>query len=204
VTYFASAEELRDWLTEHHGTADELWVGYHKKHTGRPSVSWEEVVEESLRVGWVDSVRYGLDADRSAQRLTPRRKGSIWSARNVAIAERLIADGEMLPAGKAAFEIRSPEKTAIYSYERDAARFSAEETRRFKANKAAWADWQSRSPSYRRTLTFWVCAAKRPETRARRFETLVADSARGELVGPMRALRPRAKHRAASKGSTEG
>jgi uncharacterized protein YdeI (YjbR/CyaY-like superfamily) len=107
----------------------------------------------------------------------------------VAIAERLIAEGRMLPAGLAAFEARSAERTAVYSYEREAAAFTDEETRRFEANEAAWTDWQARSPSYRRAVTYWVVSAKRAETRARRFETLLADSAAGRLVGPMRALR---------------
>jgi uncharacterized protein YdeI (YjbR/CyaY-like superfamily) len=146
---------------------------------------------ESLRVGWIDSVRYSMGDHRSAQRITPRRKGSIWSARNVEIAKRLIADCEMQPAGLAAFEARSPERTAIYAYERAEALFTADEERQFRANDAAWADWQRRPPSYRRTITSWVTSAKRQETRARRLATLIADSAKGELVGPMRALRRR-------------
>ena len=191
VVFFASAGELRDWFDANHETAAELWLGQYKKATGRASVTWPEAVDEALRVGWIDSVRHSLDEGRSAQRFTPRRRGSIWSARNVAIAERLIAEGRMLPAGLAAFEARSAERTAIYSYEREAAAFTDEETRRFEANAAAWADWQARSPSYRRAVTFWVVSAKRAETRARRFETLLADSAAGWLVGPMRALRRR-------------
>ena len=191
VTYFASGAELRAWLDANHATADELWIGYHKKHTGRPSVTWEDVVVETLRVGWVDSVRYSLDQDRSAQRVTPRRKGSNWSARNVAIAERLVAEGEMQPAGLAAFEARTPERTAIYSYERDVATLTDDEISRFQADKAAWADWERRPPSYRRAVTSWLASAKRPETRARRFETLLADSATGQQVGPMRDRRDR-------------
>lgn len=187
VIFFASPGELREWLDANHATADELWVGYHKKHTGRPSVTWEDVVDEALRVGWIDGVRYSLDEDRGAQRLTPRRKGSNWSARNVGIAQRLIEEGEMLPAGLAAFEARTSEQTATYSYERDAAAMTDEETARFRADTAAWADWEGRPPSYRRAVTYWLASAKRPETRARRFETLLADSAAGRQVGPMRA-----------------
>jgi uncharacterized protein YdeI (YjbR/CyaY-like superfamily) len=186
VIFFASRNELRGWLDANHTTADELWLGYYKKVTGRPTVTWEEAVDESLRVGWIDSVRYSLDEGRSAQRLTPRRKGSVWSARNVEIAERLISEGEMQPAGLAAFEARTAEQTALYSYEREAAAFTDEEIARFRANAAAWDDWQRRAPSYRRTVTFWIASAKRPETRARRFEMLLADSAAGRLAGPMR------------------
>jgi uncharacterized protein YdeI (YjbR/CyaY-like superfamily) len=193
VQFFASRNELRDWLEANHETADELWLGYHKKATGRPSVTWEEVVDELLCFGWIDSVRYSLDAGRGAQRVTPRRKGSAWSARNVAIAERLIVGGLMRPAGLAAFEARTPERTAVYSYERAIAAFTDDETRRFQSNAAAWADWEARSPSYRRAVTFWVTDAKRPETRARRLEALIADSAQGQMVAPMRAGRPRPK-----------
>jgi uncharacterized protein YdeI (YjbR/CyaY-like superfamily) len=187
VAFFANRSELRQWLDANHTTADELWIGYHKKHTGRPSVTWEDVVDEALRVGWIDSVRYSLDEDRGAQRITPRRKGSNWSARNVAIAERLIAEGEMKPAGLAAFEARVPERTAIYSYERDSAALTEEEIARLQAEGSAWTDWQRRPPSYQRAVTYWIASAKRPETRARRFETLLADSAAGRQVGPMRS-----------------
>ena len=186
VTFFASPSELREWLDANHTTADELWIGYHKKHTGRPSVTWEDVVDEALRVGWIDGVRYSLGEDRGAQRITPRRKGSNWSARNVAIAQRLIDDGDMLPAGLAAFEARTPERTAIYSYERDSAVLTDDETARFQANAAAWADWERRPQSYRRAVTYWLASAKRLATRARRFETLLTDSAAGRQVGPMR------------------
>jgi uncharacterized protein YdeI (YjbR/CyaY-like superfamily) len=184
--YFASPAELRKWLDAHHTTADELWIGYHKKHTGRPSVTWEDVVDEALRVGWIDGVRYSLGEDRGAQRITPRRKGSNWSARNVAIAKRLIDDGEMLPAGLAAFEARTPERTAVYSYERESTALTDDETARFQANAAAWADWERRPPSYRRAVTYWLASAKRLETRTRRFETLLADSAAGRQVAPLR------------------
>jgi uncharacterized protein YdeI (YjbR/CyaY-like superfamily) len=197
VLFLASANDLRDWFDANHETAEELWLGYHKKGTGRPTVTWEQAVDEALCVGWIDSVRYSLDEGRGAQRLTPRRKGSIWSARNVEIAERLIREGRMRPAGLAAFEARKVERTAVYSYENEAAAFTEEEVGRFKANAAAWADWQARSPSYRRTVTFWVASAKRPETRGRRFQALLADSAAGRMVAPMRAGR-----RGSSRGET--
>ena len=93
-------EELRDWFDAYHETAEELWVGYHKKATGRPTVTWSQAVDEALCVGWIDSVRYSLGPEASAQRFMPRRKGSIWSAVNVAKVESLLAEGRMRPAGK--------------------------------------------------------------------------------------------------------
>ena len=105
-------------------TADELWVGYHKKATGRPSITWSQAVDEALCVGWIDGVRFGIDAERFAQRFTPRRKGSTWSAINVGKVAALTEAGRMRPAGVAAYEARTPERTGVYAYERDAAAFS--------------------------------------------------------------------------------
>jgi uncharacterized protein YdeI (YjbR/CyaY-like superfamily) len=182
LLFFATAEELRDWLDANHQTADELWLGYYRKSSGRPSVRWEEVVDEVLCVGWVDSVRKGVDDVTSAQRLTPRRKGSTWSARNVANVERLAAEGRMRPAGLAAFEARTDANTAIYAYEQPTSSLSDEELTRFRADEAAWTDWEQRSPSYRRQATYWIVSAKQPATRERRLATLIADSHAGRTL----------------------
>lgn len=186
VLFLERPEQLRDWFDANHATASELWLGYHKKATGRPTISWSDAVDEALCVGWIDSVRYSLDGERSAQRFTPRRKGSVWSAINVRKVAELAEQGRMRPAGLAAFSARSPEKTAIYSYEREAAALTDDETAAIRAEEAAWADWQRRPPSYRKVVTHWIASAKQPETRARRLAALVAASAAGEPVGPMR------------------
>lgn len=186
VVFFGSTDQLRDWFDANHATAEELWLGYHKKATGRPTITWSEAVDEALCVGWIDSVRYSLDDERSAQRFTPRRKGSVWSAINVRKVAELTAQGRMRPAGRAAFEARDPERTAIYSYERDEAVFTPDELARLQADAAAWADWQRRSRSYKRTVTYWIASAKKPETRARRLDALIDAAAAGEPVGPMR------------------
>jgi uncharacterized protein YdeI (YjbR/CyaY-like superfamily) len=185
VVFFASPEELRAWFDEHHETADELWVGYHRKATGRPTVTWPEAVDEALCVGWIDGIRYRLDGTRHAQRFTPRRKGSIWSAINTKRAGELIAEGRMRPAGLTAFEARSPERTAVYSYERETAAFSDDQQRRFEADRPAWAFFQAQAPSWRRAITHWVSSAKRDETRERRFNQLVEDSRAGRRTGAL-------------------
>ena len=185
VIFFASPEELRAWFDAHHETADELWVGYHRKATGRPTVTWPQAVDEALCVGWIDGVRYRLDAERHAQRFTPRRKGSIWSAINTKRASELIAEGRMRPAGTRAFEARSPEKTAIYSYERESAAFTNDQQARFEADEAAWAFFVAQAPSWRRSITHWVSSAKRDETRERRFEKLLEDSRAGRRTGAL-------------------
>jgi len=176
--YFESTAELRDWFDANHLTAPELWLGYWKKATGHPTVTWQEAVIEALCVGWIDGVRYSVDEGRSRQRFTPRRKGSNWSAINIASAERLIAEGRMRPAGVAAFAARTPERSAIYSYERrHEARLTDEEEARFRADAAAWSWFEGRPASYRTAATWWVASAKRPETRARRLASLIEESA---------------------------
>jgi uncharacterized protein YdeI (YjbR/CyaY-like superfamily) len=189
VEYFTSPAELRDWFDANHETADELWLGYWKKGTGRPSVTWTQAVDEALCVGWIDGVLQRIDHERHAQRFTPRRKGSNWSAINVAKVEQLTAEGRMRPAGMRAFEARTPERTAVYSYERAIDPFTEDEVARFRSNAAAWADWERRPPSYRHGATAWVTSAKQAATRERRMATLIEDSAAGRLIKPRRIAR---------------
>jgi uncharacterized protein YdeI (YjbR/CyaY-like superfamily) len=184
--YFESPEALRDWFDANHETATELWIGQYKKSTGRPTVTWSEAVDEALCVGWIDGVRYSVDAERFTQRLTPRRKGSNWSDVNIAKVKELTAQGRMRQAGIAAFEARSDARTAVYSYEqRHEAGFATEDEARFRANDAAWQWFHKRPASYRTAATYWVASAKKPETRARRLDTLIEDSAAGRTVKPL-------------------
>jgi uncharacterized protein YdeI (YjbR/CyaY-like superfamily) len=189
VQYFNSPDELRDWFDANHQTADELWLGYWKKGTGRPSVTWTQAVDEALCVGWIDGVLQRVDDQRHAQRFTPRRKGSNWSAINVAKVGRLTEEGRMRHAGLRAFEARTPERTAVYSYERAIEPMTEDELARFRANAGAWADWERRPPSYRRGATAWVTNAKQPATRERRLATLIEDSSAGRMIKPMRVAR---------------
>lgn len=185
VRFFETTADLRDWFDANHATETELWLGYFKVKSGKPSLTWSQAVDEALCVGWIDSVRYSLDDDTHAQRFTPRRKGSTWSAINVAKVAALTAQGRMRPAGLAAFEARDPAKTAIYAYEREAASFSAEELGRFQAHAAAWADWEGRPPSYRKAATQWVADAKQAATRARRLAALIEEHAAGRKARPL-------------------
>jgi uncharacterized protein YdeI (YjbR/CyaY-like superfamily) len=180
--FFATPAELRDWFAANHATADELWLGYYKKASGRPSVDWTQVVDEALCVGWIDGIRKRVDDEVSVQRLTPRRKGSTWSAINVAKVAILIAEGRMRPAGLAAFEARTEAKTGIYAYERPHTTLSDDETERFRADPEAWADWERRPPWYRKTATHWVTSAKQISTRERRLTTLIEDSRAGRSL----------------------
>jgi uncharacterized protein YdeI (YjbR/CyaY-like superfamily) len=120
------------------------------------------------------------------QRFTPRKPSSNWSAINIANVERLRAEGRMRPAGEAAFARRRDDRTAVYSYEqRKNPQLEPDEQAQLEADAAAWAYFSSRPPSYRRPAIWWVISAKRPETRARRLATLIADSAAGRPIKPL-------------------
>jgi uncharacterized protein YdeI (YjbR/CyaY-like superfamily) len=182
--FFETPEQLAAWLEEHHETEDELWVGLYKKGSGKPSVTWPEVVEQALRFGWIDGVRRGIDDASYANRLTPRRPGSNWSRVNVAKVEELKARGLMKPAGLRAYERRTPERTGVYSFERQS-ELPPDFEQRLRANSAAREWFEARPPGYRKTAIHWVVSAKREETRARRLETLIECSAAGRNVPPL-------------------
>ena len=184
--FFATPAEFRAWLERFHDTRAELWVGFYKRRSGRPSMTWAESVDEALCFGWIDGIRKPLDDISYANRFTPRNPRSTWSARNIARVKELIRLGRMRPAGLRAFQGRADEKSAIYSYEqRKTARLSAAEERQFRAHTSAWAYFGARPPWYRRVAIYWVISAKREETRARRLATLIDDSAHGRTIGPL-------------------
>lgn len=183
--FFRTQADLRAWFEKNHATATELLVGYYRKASGKPTVTWPDSVDEALCFGWIDGVRRKIDDDRYMNRFTPRRRGSTWSARNIKRAHELIEMGRMRPAGRAAFEARREDRSAIYSYEQGPAELPPAYQRSLKANKRAWEFWRASPPGYRKTTTLWVISAKREETRARRLTTLIETAARGERVPPL-------------------
>jgi uncharacterized protein YdeI (YjbR/CyaY-like superfamily) len=182
---FATAADFRAWLEENHATAGELWVGYYKKASGKSSMTYAEAVEEALCYGWIDGITRSFGADVYANRFTPRRPKSNWSAINIAKVAELQKQGRMRPAGLRAFEQRDPRRDAVYSYERRA-ELPTEIEARLRADKAAWAYWTAETPSYRRGVIQWLLDAKREETRERRLADLIDDSAAGRRIKPYR------------------
>jgi uncharacterized protein YdeI (YjbR/CyaY-like superfamily) len=190
--FFETPEQFRAWLEEHHETESELLVGFHKKGSGRRSISWPESVDQALCFGWIDGVRRSLDDESYTIRFTPRKPKSNWSAINVAKVEELKARGLMKPAGLRAYEARAPERTGVYSFERsEPAVLPAEFERDFRSNERAWQWFVGRPPGYRKTATHWVISAKREETRMRRLQQLIECSAEGRKVPPL--TRPEAR-----------
>lgn len=182
--FFATPEEFRTWLEAHHETGTELLVGFFKKGTGRPSITWPESVEQALCFGWIDGVRRTVDAESYSVRFTPRKARSTWSAVNIAKVAELTERGLMRPAGLLAFEQRTEDNSVIYSHEQAGeSALEEEQERRFRAETAAWEWFQGRPPGYRRTALHWVTTAKRPETREKRLTQLIEDSAAGRRLG---------------------
>jgi uncharacterized protein YdeI (YjbR/CyaY-like superfamily) len=180
VIFFAEPAELRAWFTEHHADAAEVHVGFYKKATGRPSVTWAEAVDQALCFGWIDGVRRGIDGESYQIRFTPRGPRSTWSTVNIARMAALAEAGLVTEAGRRAFEARASERSGVYSYEqRGSAALEPVHEALFRADAAAWEFFAAQAPSYRKTAIWWVVSGKRPETRAKRLATLIEESAAG-------------------------
>lgn len=184
--FFKNPEAFRRWLEKTHDRVDEQWIGFYKKASGKPSMTWPESVDVALSFGWIDGVRKSMDEESYTIRFTPRREGSVWSSTNIASARRLIESGSMEPSGLAAFERRREDRSRVYSFEQGEVALSEELESRLRADRKAWTYWQAQPPSYRRTVTWWIISAKRAETRLRRLQALINDSAAGQWVKPMR------------------
>jgi uncharacterized protein YdeI (YjbR/CyaY-like superfamily) len=182
--FFNSPRAFRVWLERNHAKAGELVVGFHKRHTGKPSLTWPESVDEALCFGWIDGVRHRLDEDRYTIRFTPRKATSIWSAVNTKRVAVLTKEGRMRAAGLKAFRTRDKKKSRIYSYERDAATMPEEFLDRIRSNARAWVYWEGRPPGFKKQVTHWVTSAKQEATRVRRLESLIASSAQGKKPSP--------------------
>ena len=183
IRFFATPEDFRKWLKAHHENARELWVGFYKKGSGRPSITWPESVNEALCVGWIDGLRKTIDAESYRIRFTPRKTTSNWSAVNIGRVRELTSLGRMRPAGLKAFELRTEEKSGIYAYEnRKSAALGEAAEKRFRSRPKAWAFFQKQPAGYRKIATWWVISAKKEETRQQRLEKLIAQSEAGRRL----------------------
>lgn len=190
IRIFPTRDEFRAWLEERHATADALFVGYYKKRVPKRAMTYVEGVEEALCYGWIDGITYRIDDELTATRFTPRRRGSNWSATNIARVAQLTAAGRMRPPGLRAFEERDRRKDASYSYEAAPADLPAEMQATLRADATANARWESERPSFRRQAAHWVTVAKRAETRERRFTELLAALRAGTRPRPFLVSRP--------------
>ena len=180
--FFKTPAAFRKWLAANHAKAKELWVGFYKKASGKPSITWPESVDEALCFGWIDGVRKTIDDESYVIRFSPRKPNSIWSAVNIRNMERLIKEKRMTPAGLKAYEHKKEYRSGVYAYEQRPAELVEPYASQFKKSKAAWKFFQAQPPYYRKTMTWWIVSAKQEETRLKRLEKLIEISAKRQRM----------------------
>ena len=181
--YVTSREEWRAWLAKHYQSETEVWLIYYKKHTGQPRISYDHAVEEALCFGWVDSIVKKIDDEKFAQKFTPRRDHTKWSALNKRRLRKLIREGRMTEAGLAKVDlvILGEETQAIQSKgDLDIPRFVKQG---LMANAKAWENFRSLAPSRRRAYIRMIMDTKKEETRERRLREAVSllEQSKGDL-----------------------
>ena len=189
--FFATPEDFRTWLKHHHQSSNELLVGFYKKGSGNPSLTWPESVDQALCFGWIDGVRRNIDQDSYSIRFTPRKSTSKWSSVNIKRVTELTALGLMQPAGLKAFEQRTEDRSSVYAYEqRHTIKLNDKQAALFRANKKAWTFFEAQPNWYRKTALWWIMSAKKEETRLKRLTQLIADSEQGEPIAQLRRAKP--------------
>ncbi len=184
--FFINPSEFRAWLAKNYDSEKELWVGYYKKATGLPSMTWPESVEEALCYGWIDGLRKKVDEKAYKIRFTPRRKDSNWSQVNLKMMERLIENGKMQEPGLKIFQERDLSKSQKVSYELNEVILTKEYEDKIKTNGKAWEFFSQLAPGYKKQTCHWVMQAKREETRLRRLQVLIDSAAEGKKIPHLR------------------
>lgn len=185
LVFFPTQKHLRKWFEKNHKKEKELFVGYYKVSTGKPSITWSQSVDEALCFGWIDGIRRSIDDESYCIRFTPRNPKSNWSAINIKKVEELTMLGLMNPDGLHAFSLRKENKSKVYSYENPVIAFDSSFEKKFKVNKQAWKYFQSTAPSYQKTTTRWIMSAKQEATRFKRLEELIRDCTLGKKIKAM-------------------
>jgi uncharacterized protein YdeI (YjbR/CyaY-like superfamily) len=193
LKFFSTPAKWRAWLKANHAKKAELWVGFYKKGSGKPSITWPESVDQALCFGWIDGLRKSINDESYMIRFTPRKPTSVWSGINIRRVAELEGEGQMTEAGREAFAARRENRSGIYSYEQRTEKLDAKFEKEIRANPAAWKFWRAQTPSYRKTVGWWLVSAKQEETRLRRLARLIEDSANGRTLPQYTADRYRKK-----------
>jgi uncharacterized protein YdeI (YjbR/CyaY-like superfamily) len=175
-TFFAECRAIwREWLEANHTQATEVWLVQYKKETGHPHIAYEDAVEEAICFGWIDGKIRKLDEARYARLFTPRKSKSQWSRINIARARKMLKEGKMTAAGSAVFD---PGNQTLALPTKLPAPLEAQ----FRKHEAAWENFSQFPPYYQRMTTGWVASAKQEETRLRRLEQLITESAANKRI----------------------
>jgi len=187
LLFFKTPDKFRYWLLENHATSTEQWVGFYKKATEVPSITWPESVDQALCFGWIDGLRKSIDTKSYKIRFTPRKPNSHWSAVNIARITELKNLKLVKPAGLAAYIKRNPIRSGLAAYEQSKEITLSERYQEmFQRNHKAWQDFTTRAPSYQKQCIWWVMSAKREETQKKRLGILIDSCQQGQKVPPLR------------------
>ncbi len=162
--------EWRAWLEANHPQPNGIWLVTFKKHRQDKHVSYDDIVEEAMCFGWVDSVAHRLDEDRTMLWLSPRKPGSGWSRPNKERIERMIAQGRMTPAGLEKINAAKADGTWTLLDAVEALEIPPDLETAFAAYAQARTNFEAFPRSVKRAILEWIVQAKRPETRAKRVE----------------------------------
>lgn len=182
LKHFPDAQSLRRWLKKNQARHKELIVGFHRIGTGKKSITYPAALDEALRFGWIDGVRKSDGPGVYTVRFAPRKQKSNWSIVNIRRVKELIRLKRMTAAGLRVFEARDERRTERYSYERKTSKLSRAQERKFRETPSAWEYFKSQAPWYQRVTTWWVISAVKEETRERRLQQLMSDSAAGRRI----------------------
>ena len=171
--FYSTKEEFRNWLDKNHDKESVLWVGYYKKKTAIPSITWPESVDEALCFGWIDGLRKSIDEKSYKIRFTPRKANSHWNKKNLERYVELENKGLITKPGKEVFEGRNKKNERRASYEQKEVSLTKDYLQILKANKNAYEYYQSLSPYMKRASNWYVMSAKRAETRKKRLQLLI-------------------------------
>ncbi len=182
VTFFETPALLRRWFQKNHHREKVLWIGFRKKASGLPTITYREALDEALCFGWIDGIKKSVDAVSYTYRFTPRRPGSVWSPVNIKRYRELLKLGRVQPPGRRTFTPSRGKNNPVRTRPRS---FSRTLETIFRADKKAWTFFRLQPPGYRKLCIYWVMEAKQDATRERRLATLMADSAAGRRIGPL-------------------
>jgi uncharacterized protein YdeI (YjbR/CyaY-like superfamily) len=180
---FQNRDEWRNWLIENHAVAKGIWLVYYKKHTGKPSVPYNDAVEEALCFGWIDSIVKRIDEECYMQKFTPRNDGSTWSELNKKRVDKMIALGKMTEFGLKKIEIakQNGKWDEVVESQLDFV-LSENLLDILKSDKSAFTEYEKLPPSHKKMHTSWIMTAKKEETKIRRMEKMIAMLKKGQRM----------------------
>lgn len=173
AVFFKDQNDFRQWLEKNHEKETELLVGFYKIGSGKPSMTWSESVDQALCYGWIDGVRRSINEESYSIRFTPRKPTSIWSNVNINKVKVLTEKGLMQPKGIAAYDLRKPEKSGIYSFENETIQLSPEYEKIFRKHKDAWNFFENLAPGYKKITLHRIMSPKQEQTRLSRLEKII-------------------------------